>query len=34
VIATTVRYTQIADPMRAAAIDQHPINGWLQPEGA
>ena len=34
VIATTVRYTHIADPMRAAAIDQHPINGWLQPEGA
>jgi len=34
VIETTVRYTHIADPMRAAAIDAHPINAWLQPQGA
>jgi integrase/recombinase XerC len=33
-IATTVRYTHIADPMRTAAINLHPINAWLQPEGA
>jgi site-specific recombinase XerD len=31
VIATTVRYTQIADPMRAEAVDRHPINAWLTP---
>jgi site-specific recombinase XerD len=28
-IATTVRYTHIADPARAAAIALHPINAWL-----
>jgi site-specific recombinase XerD len=33
VIATTVRYTQIADPMRAAAVSRHPINDWLSPQG-
>jgi len=34
VIATTVRYTQIADPMRTAAVSLHPINDWLVPQGA
>jgi site-specific recombinase XerD len=34
VIATTVRYTQIADPMRAEAVDRHPINAWLTPREA
>lgn len=34
VIATTVRYTHIADPMRAAAVDRHPINAWLTPREA
>jgi site-specific recombinase XerD len=29
VIATTVRYTHIADPQRRAAIALHPINAWL-----
>jgi site-specific recombinase XerD len=29
VIATTVRYTHIADPARRAAIALHPINAWL-----
>lgn len=28
-IATTVRYTHIADPQRRAAIARHPINEWL-----
>jgi site-specific recombinase XerD len=28
-IATTVRYTHIADPARRAAIALHPINAWL-----
>ena len=28
-IATTVRYTHIADPQRRAAIALHPINAWL-----
>jgi site-specific recombinase XerD len=30
-IATTVRYTHIADPQRRAAIGLHPLNGWLMP---
>ena len=34
VIATTVRYVHIADPQRRAAIALHPINEWLQPQGA
>jgi site-specific recombinase XerD len=34
VIATTVRYVHIADPQRRAAIALHPINDWLQPQGA
>ncbi|NJD87710.1 MAG: hypothetical protein FIB05_06835 [Betaproteobacteria bacterium] len=29
VISTTVRYTHIADPQRAAALALHPINDWL-----
>lgn len=29
VICTTVRYTHIADPQRAAAMARHPINDWL-----
>jgi len=29
VIATTIRYTHIADPQRQAAIAVHPINAWL-----
>lgn len=28
-IATTVRYTHIADPARRAAMALHPVNGWL-----
>ena len=28
-IATTVRYTHIADPQRRAAMALHPINDWL-----
>ncbi len=28
-IATTVRYTHIADHARRAAIALHPINAWL-----
>ncbi|HTO47581.1 MAG TPA: tyrosine-type recombinase/integrase [Burkholderiales bacterium] len=28
-IATTVRYTHIADPQRREAIARHPINAWL-----
>lgn len=31
-IATTVRYTHIADPVRRAAIARHPINDFLQAE--
>lgn len=34
VISTTVRYIHIADPQRRAAIALHPINDWLQPQGA
>lgn len=34
VISTTVRYIHIADPQRRAAIALHPINEWLQPQGA
>ena len=34
VISTTVRYVHIADPQRRAAIALHPINDWLQSEGA
>jgi site-specific recombinase XerD len=34
VIATTVRYVHIADPQRRAAIARHPLNDWLQPQGA
>ena len=30
IISTTVRYTHIADPMRAAAMSRHPINDWLR----
>jgi integrase/recombinase XerC len=30
VLATTVRYLQIADRQRHAAIDRHPINDWLR----
>jgi site-specific recombinase XerD len=33
-IATTVRYTHIADPQRRAAIARHPINDWLIAEVA
>lgn len=32
-ISTTVRYTHIADPMRAEAMRRHPINDWLTPGG-
>lgn len=28
-IATTVRYTHIADPQRREAIARHPLNDWL-----
>jgi site-specific recombinase XerD len=34
VIATTVRYTHIADPQRRLAIARHPINDWLLVEAA
>jgi len=34
VISTTVRYIHIADPQRRAAMALHPINDWLQPQGA
>lgn len=34
VIQTTVRYTHIADPMRAAAVALHPMNSWLTPQEA
>jgi len=34
IISTTVRYVHIADPQRRAAIALHPINDWLQPQGA
>ena len=34
IIATTVRYTHVADPMRAEAIARHPINDWLPAGGA
>ena len=34
VISTTVRYIHIADPQRRAAIALHPINDWLQSQGA
>jgi site-specific recombinase XerD len=34
IIATTVRYTHIADPQRAAAMSLHPINAWLAPREA
>jgi site-specific recombinase XerD len=34
VIATTVRYTHIADPQRRAAIAVHPLNDWLVQEAA
>ena len=33
-ISTTVRYVHIADPQRRAAMALHPINDWLQPQGA
>jgi site-specific recombinase XerD len=33
-IATTVRYTHIADPQRVAAMSLHPINAWLAPREA
>ena len=33
-IATTVRYTHIADPQRRQAIARHPINEWLSQEAA
>jgi site-specific recombinase XerD len=33
-IATTVRYTHIADPQRREAIGRHPINAWLGAEAA
>jgi integrase/recombinase XerD len=33
-IATTVRYTHIADPMRRQAIGCHPLNDWLAQEAA
>jgi site-specific recombinase XerD len=33
-IATTVRYTHIADPMRREAIGCHPLNDWLAQEAA
>lgn len=29
-IATTVRYTHIADPQRREAMARHPLNDWLQ----
>jgi integrase/recombinase XerD len=28
-IATTARYTHIADPQRRAAMRMHPLNDWL-----
>ena len=31
VIATTVRYTHIADPQRREAMGLHPLNDWLAP---
>ena len=31
-IATTVRYTHIADPARRAAMTRHPINDFLDSE--
>lgn len=34
VISTTVRYVHIADPQRRAAMALHPINQWLQSQGA
>jgi integrase/recombinase XerD len=34
VISTTVRYVHIADPQRRAAMALHPLNDWLQPQGA
>jgi len=34
IISTTVRYVHIADPQRRAAIALHPLNDWLQPQGA
>ena len=34
IISTTVRYVHIADPQRRAAMALHPINDWLQPQGA
>lgn len=34
VIATTVRYTHIADPQRRQAIARHPLNDWLLAEAA
>lgn len=34
VISTSVRYVHIADPQRSAATALHPINDWLQPQGA
>lgn len=34
VISTTVRYTHIADPQRAAALALHPVNDWLGTGGA
>jgi len=34
IISTTVRYIHIADPQRRAAIALHPLNDWLQPQGA
>ncbi len=33
-IATTVRYTHIADPQRRQAMARHPINDWLLAEAA
>lgn len=34
VLATTVRYLQVADPHRHAAMALHPINDWLAQEAA
>jgi site-specific recombinase XerD len=34
VIATTVRYTHIADPQRREAMACHPLNDWLAAEAA
>lgn len=33
-VSTTMRYLQIADPQRHAAMERHPINDWLAGEAA